>query len=261
MKRILSILLILLIAFSFTASPLKHAGASSGQDQQIYQKSSSGSMVVRIQLRLRELGYLNFKPTGSYKSMTVDAVKAFQTNYRNSGYDMQVDGRMGSQSLELLFKFESLRSSLSGVSIPSGPKHGSSTLVKTGELVSWTTVRDMLKENAEYKITDCYTGYTFHLVYHGGENHAEMESSSINETSNFFRICGSEVNFLKRPIVIEINGRSIAASVQCWPHGTDYQKGNAMHGHVCVYFDGCVSNVGNMPDVEHNEVVRKAAGM
>ena len=260
MKRTIAAILLLIIVFSAGVVPSNNASASSDASGEIYSKSSTGSMVVRIQTRLRELGYLNFKPTGSYKSMTVDAVKAFQKNYRDSGYEMQVDGRMGEQSLDLLFKYEAMRASLSGISIPAGPNHGSSTMKATGELVPWSTVKDLLRPNTEYKFIDCYTGNTFRLVFVEGENHAEMESASINETSNFLLICGKEVNFLKRPVVVEIDGRKIAASVQCWPHGQDYISGNAMHGHVCVYFDGSLSSVGNLPDVEHNENIHKAMG-
>ena len=216
--------------------------------------------MVRIQTRLRELGYLNFKPTGSYKSMTVDAVKAFQKNYRDSGFEMQVDGRMGSQSLELLFKYEAMRSSLSGISIPSGPKHGSVTLAKTGAAVPWERVKQLLKMNTGYTIVDCYTGNTFELVYVGGENHAEMEPISSGALAAFMSICGDKYNYLKRPVVITIDGQDIAASIQCWPHGSDTINDNEMGGHVCLFFEGSLSHVGSLPDVEHNENIHKASG-
>ena len=258
MKRFAAVIILFVFLFILTAA-FGSAGASEAEDR-IFAKSSTGSMVVRIQLRLRELGYLNFKPTGSYKSMTVDAVKAFQTNYRDAGYDMQVDGRMGSQSMELLFKYEAMRSSLGGISIPSGPKHGSSNLEKTGDAVPWSSVKDLLKLNTEYSLIDCYTGAQFSLVYVGGENHADMEPASEAELERFKAICGREYNYLKRPVVIVIDGREIAASVQCWPHGVDSIGGNGMEGHVCLFFEGSLSNVGGLPDVEHNETVRKASG-
>ena len=124
MKRKLSILLTAIIAFSILISP-----ASAVNNNTIYDNTSTGAMVVRIQIRLRELGYLNFKPTGSYRSMTVAAAKAFQVNYRDSGgYDMMVDGKIGPQSLELMFKYDAKRVSLSGVSIPAGPKTGADSV-------------------------------------------------------------------------------------------------------------------------------------
>lgn len=259
MKKIAAILLIALLFMMpcFSGSDTAFASSAPGP---IYAKSSVGSAVVRIQMRLRELGYLNFKPTGSYKSMTVDAVKAFQTNCRDSGYEMQVDGRMGDQSIELLFKYEALRSSLSGITIPAGPKHGAMTLQKTGGIMAWSAVKNLLKLNTEYRIIDCYTGFELRLVFTGGENHAEMEPVSQEAMNLFMNICGKEYNYLKRPVVIVIDGQEIAASIQCWPHGSDSIGENGMRGHVCVFFEGSFSHVGNLPDVEHNENIRKAMG-
>lgn len=259
MKRIAAALLIAVFVIAASVSPGGSARANAGVGQ-IYDKTSTGAMVVRIQTRLRELGYLNFKPTGSYRSMTVSAVKDFQVNYKDSGYGMQVDGKMGPQSLELLFAHVALRSSLGGVSIPSGPKHGASTLVKTGNLVPWNEVKQLLVTGRTYSVTDCYTGNTFELAFTGGENHAEMEVPSADKLDAFKAICGKEYNFLKRPIVVTVGDREIAASIQCWPHGSSSVSGNGMDGHVCVFFDECCSGVGQLPDVEHIENVYKAAG-
>ncbi|MCR5809675.1 MAG: peptidoglycan-binding protein [Clostridiales bacterium] len=259
MKKIVALLISIIIAAAFCAAPTI-ASSTANSAMRIYDKTSTGSMVVRIQIRLRELGYLNFKPTGSYKSMTVNAVKDFQSNYRDSGYEMQVDGKMGPQSLELLFKYDAKRVSLNGVSIPAGPKHGSDTLVKTGSLLPWASVRSMLVPGKSYTITDCYTGKVFELVFSGGDNHAEMEPASEAKLADFKEICGKEYNFLKRPVVVEIDGQEVAASIQCWPHGEDTIGNNGMTGHVCLFFDGSTSNVGRLPDVEHTENIYKASG-
>ena len=256
MKRLLSIILIA----AFAAVLLICPATASGTAGRIYGKDATGSMVVRIQMRLRELGYLNFKPTGSYRSMTVEAVKAFQKNCREAGLGSQVDGRMGSESLELLFKQGALRASLSDVSIPSGPRHSASTLETTGVLVPWESVKLKLFTGASYKITDCLTGNTFELVFTGGENHAEMEPGNEEQLAAFKAICGKEYNYLKRPITVEIDGQQVAASIQCWPHGTDSLSGNGVDGHVCVFFEGSVSSVGNLPDIEHTENIYRAAG-
>jgi hypothetical protein len=258
MKKTIAVILLLLMA-AFILSPAdQNAKASSGADV-IYDKNSTGPTVVRIQMRLRELGYLNFKPTGSYKSMTIDAVKAFQSNCRDSGMAMQVDGRMGSESLGILFRNTAIRASLRNVSIPAGPKHGSGTLAKTGSLESWESVKAQLIPGNSYTITDCYTGKVFELIYVSGGNHAEMEPAP-GELEAFMEICGKEFNYFKRPVIVSINGLEAAASIQCWPHGSDSIADNGMDGHVCLFFDGSLSNVGSMPDIEHTENIYKAAG-
>lgn len=53
-----------------------------GGEYQLLLEGSSGPAVTRLQQRLRQLGYFNANPTGNFKSITRDAVIAFQ---RNSG--------------------------------------------------------------------------------------------------------------------------------------------------------------------------------
>lgn len=230
-----------------------------GQNSTIYMDNSTGEMVVRIQIRLRELGYLTFKPTGAYRSMTVDAVKAFQERCGQFGESIGIDGRMGVQSIGRLFAFTAPQSAIpASVHMPKGPT--SSEMQAKGELVSWDTVKTQLVSGRKYHVVDCSTGTEFDLVFCGGENHAEMELASEEQLESFDYICGLEYNFLKRPIVVEINGELVAASLQCYPHGSDTLSNNGMEGHVCVFFENSLSHVGSLPDVEHNSNVYSAAG-
>lgn len=62
------------------ASPSAHPAALPSASPQasastLISYGSTGEMVVRIQLRLRELGYFDYKPTGNFQSMTVEATK------------------------------------------------------------------------------------------------------------------------------------------------------------------------------------------
>ncbi|HOF94659.1 MAG TPA: peptidoglycan-binding domain-containing protein, partial [Clostridia bacterium] len=52
-----------------------------------------GELVAMIQTRLRELDYFYFKPTGSFRAMTREAVIAFQKNQElDSGAVVIADG-------------------------------------------------------------------------------------------------------------------------------------------------------------------------
>ena len=63
------IMLILILSSSNAASP---------DEPVVTEHLDTGEMVVRIQIRLRELGYFMFKPTGSFQNLTVNSVIAFQ---------------------------------------------------------------------------------------------------------------------------------------------------------------------------------------
>lgn len=244
----------LILAVSVTAS-----GSSQPVSNKIYGEGDTGDAVVCIQLRLRELGYLCYRPTGAYRAMTADAVKAFQSRCGAYGKSLAVDGRAGPETLKYLFEIGAPRVRIpDSVHIPKGPDSGRITVI--GSADQWSSVKTLMTVGSGYTFTDCYTGETFTLIFTGGENHAEMELADESQLAAFMHICGGEYNYLKRPVVIEIDGRKIAASIQCWPHGEDTTPENGMDGHLCVYFEGSVSNVGRLADVEHNSNIKKASG-
>ena len=262
MKKIIAVLLAVCI-FALPAVQISalNAGLTAQEGEIIYTDNDFGEMVVRIQLRLRELGYLSYKPTGVYRSMTTAAVKEFQSRCNAVGDEMiAVDGRLGPVTLEKLFDSNAPRPKIpDSVNMPRGPKNPE-LKEKDGALIEWETVKEKLKKGNAYRIIDCNTGRIFEMIFTGGENHAEMEIATVHDMENFKYICGDDYNFLKRPVIVEIEGERIAASIQCWPHGNDSISENGMSGHVCVFFKGSLSHVGMLPDVEHNANVFAAAG-
>ena len=250
-------LCILLAAVSALALPM--LSFASPQDQKIHSDGDSGEAVLRIQIRLRELGYLPYRPTGVYRAMTVDAVKAFQERCGSYGAPLAVDGRAGPESIKRLFDPNAPRVRIpESVNMPRGPI--APQLAVKGQPATWGEVKPLLTAGTAYTVFDCNTGASFRMVFSGGENHAEMELYSTEDKAAFDSVCGDEYNFLKRPIVVEIGNMRAAASMQCMPHGEDKAEGNGMDGHVCVFFSGSLSHVGGVPDMEHEVIVRQAAG-
>lgn len=215
--------------------------------------------VVRVQIRLRDLCYFSFKPTGKYQSMTANAAKAFQLKHTtDDGTAMISDGTIGTQTMDILFRHNVSRSDIQS-SIPIG----SSSVIDNptlGEAVKWSNVRTSLAIGSSYLITDYNSGTTFYMVFTGGENHAEMECKDAFNTGVLKSIFGGEFNFSKRAVTVSVNGKQIAASLQGYPHGEDTYSSNDMNGHVCLFFDGSLSHVGSLPDAEHQELIYKAAG-
>lgn len=280
LKYITIVLLILLFAYtpiahaeptpspSPTASPSPSAspspaaaasGSSSSGFTGLITFKSTGEVVVRVQLRLRELGYFNFKPTGNFQSMSVEStIKFQQMQVDENGQGIMADGSIGAQTMDILFSRAAKRADIVA-SIPIGPNLDGTPAV-TGELLQWSSVKEMLKEGASYTVTDYNTGTTFTLKYVGGENHAEMECACAEDTAKMLTVFGEKFNYSKRSVVITIDGKNVAASLQGWPHGEDAVAQNDMSGHLCMFFDGSLSHVGMLPDVEHIKLVYKAAG-
>lgn len=253
-RRYLCLLLTCLLALAVPALSFASANAPS-----VYSDGDSGEMVLRIQIRLRELGYLPYRPTGVYRGMTVEAVKAFQESSTAHGSALAVDGVMGPESIARLFDPNAPRVTIpDSVRMPRGPV--APTLKAKGQLLSWSDVKAQLASGSEYTVTDCNTGEKFRLVFTGGENHAEMELFSSEDKAAFDAVCGDEYNFLKRPVTVNIGGVEAAASMQCMPHGADSVSNNGMDGHICVFFSGSLSHAASLPDIEHEATVRHAAG-
>ena len=215
--------------------------------------------VVRVQIRLRDLCYFSFKPTGKYQSMTANAAKAFQLKHTtDDGAAMISDGTIGAQTMDILFRHNVSRSDIQS-SIPIGTSSVMDNPT-TGEAVSWDEVRSTLAIGSSYLITDYNTGTTFYMVFTGGENHAEMECKDAFNAGVLKGVFGGEFNFSKRAVTVSVNGKQIAASLQGYPHGEDTYGANDMSGHVCLFFDGSLSHVGSLPDAEHQELIYKASG-
>lgn len=254
-KRFAAVIIAVLFALLALSAPLSASEAPS----EVYSDGSTGEFVTRIQLRLRELGYLCYRPTGAYRAMTVEAAKQFQKRCSDLGEGLTSDGKMGDATLRRLFDANAPRVKIpDSVHIPRGPLANS--LSATGEMLEWSTVKRLMKLGGEYTVTDCNTGESFNLVFAGGANHAEMELARIADKAVFSKVCGVEFNYLKRPVVVNVDGRRIAASMQCYPHGSDTVENNGIDGHVCVFFAGSLSHVGALSDAEHDAAVSKAAG-
>jgi len=222
-------------------------------------QNATNEDVVRVQIRLRDLCYFPFKQTGNYQRMTADAAKAFQLKHTmDDGTPMIADGTIGSQTMDILFRHNVSRSDITA-NITVGTSQVSGK-VSPGELINWSEVKGMLALGSSYLVTDYNSGTSFYLVYTGGENHAEMECKDAFDASVLRDVFGGEYSFFKRAVVVSINGKQIAASLQGYPHGTDEYAQNDMSGHVCLFFGGSLSHVGSLPDAEHQELVYKAAG-
>ena len=74
MKKVTAIILAVLMVLSTAA-------AAMGEENKIWQTGDQGEKVTWIQERLKELEYLNRKPTGIFDEATAEALKAFQQDH------------------------------------------------------------------------------------------------------------------------------------------------------------------------------------
>ncbi len=227
---------------------------------EVIKLESSGTRVFRVQMRLRDLGYLNYRPTGQYFGLTQDAVMKFQ---QNNGLDS--DGQIGQMTYDKLFSSDVVRKPLSAavpVYYGVGESNGATA---PGELADWAaTVDPAFPVGTTATVTDFNTGKAFTVQRTGGTGHADVEATDSAAYTTFLEIynvpADVEPTWEKRAVVVTVGSATYAASLFGHPAGADTLPDNTMSGHACLYFMGSTSDVLGFVDKEHYKMVLLAGG-
>lgn len=216
---------------------------------------SEGEEVVNLQMRLRDLGYFNYKVTGYFGEATRGAVVLFQEQNQ-----LDVDGTVGPQTREVLYCSNAKRYTVMPTQasdfLPAS-RGGVSTL---GAMVEWFSQGQYIyPRGAVAKVTDLLTGRTFMMQRTGGIYHADAEPVSQKDTNTIKSIWGGW-SWKRRAVIVEIGGARIAASMHGMPHAFKRLANNGMNGHLCIHFYKSRTHINNRQDADHQAMVRRAAG-
>ena len=226
---------------------------SASAESDILTTQSEGIEVVMLQKRLADLGYLNYRPTGSYGTMTRMAVSDFQV--RNN---ISADGSAGEETLNVLFSKDAVRAPITNtVTLYSGPA-ASGSISKYGEAVNWATFKDIFTVGTTATVTDFNSSKTFLVKRTGGVNNAWVEPVSASDNTAYVSSFGGGASYEKRAVLVTINGTTYAAALFGWPHGQDTISDNGMTGHTNLFFSGSTSDVLSLPDSEYTEQIVRA---
>lgn len=224
----------------------------------VLKQGSRGEEVKKLQTELKKMGYFTAGVTGHFGSLTEAAVKKFQAEKK-----LKVDGIVGANTAKALF---------------------GTTTISTGkvELLDWwTEASKIFKIGMTAKVTDVRTGKTFNIVRTYGGNHADCEAETAEDSKKIKEIWGGW-SWSRRPVVIEVSGRKIAASIAAMPHAgvdkspanktissrsggygrganLDKIKNNGMSGVIDVHFLNSRTHGTNRVDKNHQAAVKEAA--
>ncbi|MDK2917328.1 MAG: hypothetical protein PWQ37_61 [Candidatus Petromonas sp.] len=236
-----------------------------------YEKGMNHPDVKIIQKALKRVG--TFKEdayTTHYGPATKKAVEGFQKKY-----GLTVDGVVGSSTIA---KMKSLGLITYTVSRRTGNR-------RFGEYLDWwQNVKKMLKRNETIlTIQDFETGLRFKVKVTAGSNHADVEPLTSTDTNIIKKIWGG-FSWARRPVLVFLNGRVIAASMSAMPHAGredkpagkyvsdrsdgygygynfDFVKNNGMSGHIDLHFRNSTRHKDDREDPKHQSAVKKAAGL
>lgn len=243
--------------------------------------SDTGDDVIMLQLRLKDLGYYNYKITNTFGTLTESALKEFQKIS-----DLSKDGILGEKTYNSLYSNAAKRKPIVKVVKPTPtprPRSSSSSSgTKTysistatvdtsniqsnftgevGALRDWFTyVNQKISRGVKIKVYAIDTGITFYITRLGGSNHADVEPSTAADTAAFFKAHGNVWNWDRIAVVVTIDGEKIAASMNGNPHSVSNIKDNNFNGHCCMHFLNSRTHNTNSVDSKHQVMVQKAAG-
>lgn len=260
------------------------------QELGIIRPGDSGDIVVKLQENLNQLGLYPLNADGNYGHQTELAVRQFQNMT-----GLKTDGVVGPSTWEeLLAKDENqdqpetstyqvrsgdslwtianrfdtsindLRAvnNISGNTIRVGQKlriPGSKVNQRSVEVLNWwNQVSRLFPRNSRATLTDVETGLSFRVKRLYGTNHADVEPLTAQDTNVLRRIYGGSWSWDRRAVVVNINGRLIAGSINGVPHGGQSIRNN-FNGHICLHFQGSRTHGGNRLDPDHQNMIRKAA--
>ncbi|NLI60442.1 MAG: LysM peptidoglycan-binding domain-containing protein [Clostridiales bacterium] len=136
-------------------------------------------------------------------------------------------------------------------------------IVRNGvEMTPWFGgAENIFTRGSTAKVTHVDTGRTFYVKRRGGTKHADCEPLTKNDTDIMRQIYGGSWSWNRKAIIVEVNGKKMAASMNGMPHGGSSISNNGFSGHFCIHFYGSRGHSSNRQDSDHQAMVKRAMGM
>ncbi|MCL2216295.1 MAG: SH3 domain-containing protein [Defluviitaleaceae bacterium] len=132
-------------------------------------------------------------------------------------------------------------------------------MLGTVELIEWSQARNIMTIGTPATVIDVRTGLTWQIASFSNGNHADVETLTAEDTAIMKQAWGGRWCWTPRPVVVIINGRTLAASLNGMPHAGWTRAGNNMNGHVCLHFLGSRTHNGTVShERDHQAAVQEA---
>ncbi|TLS35449.1 hypothetical protein [Pseudalkalibacillus caeni] len=126
-------------------------------------------------------------------------------------------------------------------------------------MLPWDKVNEIIPRYTKFHVVDTETGLTFSVQRRAGSKHADVQPLTQKDTKIMKEIYNGQWSWKRRSILVQINGKLIAASMHGMPHGAGALK-NGFPGHFCIHFLGSTTHRTSRADQSHHIMILKAAG-
>ncbi|AKL96749.1 peptidoglycan-binding protein LysM [Clostridium aceticum] len=130
-----------------------------------------------------------------------------------------------------------------------------------GELLDWwTEAQYVVPIGKVFIVEDFHTGRRWSMKRTIGANHADVEPLTARDAAIMKEVWGGNYSWNRRPVIVEVDGRRLAASASAMPHDIQYINNNNFQGHSDLYFSNSTRHVDGKRDEAHQRNVLIAAG-
>lgn len=109
----------------------------------------------------------------------------------------------------------------------------------------WSEAKGVITIGADIKVYDVRSGLTYYIRSFSNGNHADVEPITKEDTAIMKKTYGGVWSWDARPVLVTINGRTLAAAINGMPHGGGVNGNNGMSGQVCLHFKNSTTHNGN----------------
>lgn len=224
-----------------------------GSPDDVIEHGETSSTIYGIQQRLIELGYLNYRATGKFSDITQAAVRRFQT-----ANGIPADGQIGTQTRNMLFSEDAIRAGANPQFKSAVGRAYTGEVTEKGTLSSWEAIAERFPIGSTATITDYNTGERFAVRRTGGTLDAEVQTATQDDHDKFEYVFGG-YSWEHRPVLVDIGGRTYAASLFGMPTGIGDAGTTGMRGHTFLYFNNSRSDLLGIADEEHTVAITTVA--
>lgn len=125
-------------------------------------------------------------------------------------------------------------------------------------MLDWNLAVDaMFQPFVETQVFDLKTQKTFVVQRTGGTYHADIEPSSLQDAQIFASVFAN-TSVSRLPVLVQLNGVWVAASLGTHIHGYAMIAENSFGGHLCLHFLNSKTDATKKVDPRHQKTIKIA---
>jgi len=118
--------------------------------------------------------------------------------------------------------------------------------------------KSIFRSGAILEVKDVLSGkvWTCRRLYAG--YHLDVEPLTLKDTQTMTAAYGGKINYVRRPVLVRINGHVYAGSMYGEPHGDYTITDNGFDGQFCIHFTGSTTSGSRIVDAKHQAAIKRA---